>query len=63
MAFRDFVESILEMRALNTLLLRNNGIDDSFSEELVLMVQKSRISILDLSSNDIGIRGIEPVLD
>lgn len=63
MAFRDFLECIQEMRALHALLLRHNGLDDSFADELVFLVQRSRISTLDISHNDLGPRGIEPMFE
>ena len=31
---REFVESIADMRCLHTVILKNNGIDDSYSEEI-----------------------------
>jgi Ran GTPase-activating protein (RanGAP) involved in mRNA processing and transport len=63
MAFRDLVESLQEMRALHTIMLSNNGIDDAFSEELVFLISKCRIRKLDLSHNNLGPKGIEPMLD
>ena len=31
---REFVESIADMRCLHTVILRNNGIDDTYTDEL-----------------------------
>ncbi len=31
---REFVESIADMRCLHTVILRNNGIDDTYIDEL-----------------------------
>lgn len=33
-AFREFLESIADMRCLKSLVLSNNGIDDSYLEEI-----------------------------
>jgi hypothetical protein len=33
-AFREFLESIADMRCLNSLILSNNGIDDTYLEEI-----------------------------
>lgn len=46
------------MRALHTLKLQNNGIDDSFSEELVMIITHTRVYNLDISYNEIGPKGM-----
>jgi Ran GTPase-activating protein (RanGAP) involved in mRNA processing and transport len=50
------------MRALHTVSLRNNGIDDSFADELIFLITHTRIHKLDISHNDIGPKGITPFL-
>jgi len=56
-SMREFVESIADMRCLHTVILRNNGIDDTFTEELEALVNNWKIQSLDLSNNNIGKQG------
>lgn len=49
--FRDFVESISDMRCLHSVVLQNNGIDDSCIEELDALLAIKRIVRLDISRN------------
>jgi hypothetical protein len=58
-AFREFIESIGDMRCLSTLILKNNGIDDNYLNELELILGNSRITRLNLSQNDIGKKGVQ----
>lgn len=45
------------MRCLSSLILRNNGIDDTFIEEIDILFNNTRITRLDLSGNEIGKKG------
>lgn len=56
-AFREFVDSINDMRCLNTLILKNNGIDDDHLKELESIFDNKKITKLDLSKNEIGKKG------
>lgn len=50
------------MRTLHTLILKNNGIDDSYHEELKYIITNTHVRNLDLSHNEIGPKGIEGFL-
>lgn len=50
------------MRTLHTLYLRNNGMNDSFYEELVYLVTHCKLQALDISENDISPKGIDGML-
>jgi Ran GTPase-activating protein (RanGAP) involved in mRNA processing and transport len=56
-AFREFLESIADMRCLETLILRNNGIDDTYVDELEIIFSNPRITHIDLSGNLIDKQG------
>lgn len=43
---------------MNSLIIKNNGIDDSYSDELAFIISHTKINKLDLSQNDIGPKGI-----
>lgn len=45
------------MRCLSTLVLKNNGINDSHVEELEALFKITRIKKIDLSQNDIDKAG------
>ena len=45
------------MRCLSTIVLRNNGINDSNVEELEVLFKMNRIKKIDLSQNDIDKAG------
>lgn len=47
------------MRTLHTLKLKNNSIDDSYSDELKFIVTNTHIKCLDISNNEIGPKGME----
>lgn len=47
------------MRTLHTLKLKNNGIDDSYSDELKFIVSNTHIKSLDLSHNELSPKGME----
>lgn len=55
--FREFLEGIEDMRCLSTVVLRNNGIDDEYIEELEMLLSNERLKKIDLSNNDIGKQG------
>ncbi|CAD8199853.1 unnamed protein product [Paramecium pentaurelia] len=59
LAFKEFLEQIQDMRTLHTLKLRNNGIDDSYTDELKFIVSNTHIKSLDLSHNELGPKGME----
>ena len=48
------------MKTLHTLELRYNGIDDSYVEELKFIITNTSIQNLDISHNEIGVKGIDP---
>lgn len=47
------------MRTLHTLKLRNNGIDDSYADELKFIVTNTHVRNLDISRNEIGPKGMD----
>ncbi|CAK95066.1 unnamed protein product (macronuclear) [Paramecium tetraurelia] len=59
LAFKEFLEQVQDMRTLHTLKLRNNGIDDSYSDELKFIVSNTHVKSLDLSHNELGPKGME----
>ncbi|CAD8185046.1 unnamed protein product [Paramecium octaurelia] len=59
LAFKEFLEQIQDMRTLHTLKLKNNGIDDSYSDELKFIVSNTHVKSLDLSHNELGPKGME----
>lgn len=62
MGFKDLLDSIQDVKTLKSLNLKNNGIDDSYVDELKFIITNTSISVLDLSNNEIGPKGIEPML-
>lgn len=50
---RMLVDSIQEMPCLTTLLLRHNGIDDSYRDELISLFSNRTICKVDLSNNQV----------
>lgn len=48
---KELLESISEMRCLTAITLRNNGIDDSYLDELECLFRNTRITAIDLSNN------------
>lgn len=50
------------MRTLSTLILKNNGIDDSYNDELKYIITNTHIRNIDLSHNEITSKGIEGFL-
>ncbi|CAD8101547.1 unnamed protein product [Paramecium sonneborni] len=59
LAFKEFLDQIQDMRTLHTLKLKNNGIDDSYCDELKLIVSQTHVKSLDLSHNELGPKGME----
>ena len=51
---KELLDSIIDMRCLNTIILENNGIDDSYCEELTILFNLTNIKKINLSRNDIG---------
>ncbi|KAM3128162.1 hypothetical protein pb186bvf_019709 [Paramecium bursaria] len=60
LALRDFLECLQDMKTLHTLELRYNGIDDSYVDELKFIITNTSIQNLDISHNEIGVKGIDP---
>jgi hypothetical protein len=52
--FKEFAESIIDMRALQALVLQNNGIGDKHVESLELVFFNTNIRKIDLRGNLIG---------
>ena len=57
-AFKEFIESVNDMRCQNTLILKNNGISDEHLRELDAIFSNKKITKIDLSQNEIGKKGI-----
>jgi Ran GTPase-activating protein (RanGAP) involved in mRNA processing and transport len=49
------------MRCLSTIVLRNNGINDSNVDELEVLFKMNRIKKIDLSQNDIDKAGASTI--
>jgi len=49
--FKSLLDSISDMRCLTTLILQNNGLDDTYIPELEILLKMTKIKKLDLSSN------------
>ncbi|KRX06458.1 hypothetical protein PPERSA_05071 [Pseudocohnilembus persalinus] len=56
-SFKEFLNCIKDMRCLHSLVLQNNGIDDSFLEEIDILFNNQKIKKIDLSQNYIGKKG------
>lgn len=62
MCFKEFLESLQDIRTLSTLILKNNGIDDSYNEELKYIITNTHVRNIDISHNEISSKGIEGFL-
>ena len=52
--FKDLITKISFLPFLTHFIFQNNGIDDTYSEELANLISKTKVSHLDLSRNEIG---------
>jgi len=54
---KSFLDSIPDMRCLNSLILQNNGINDQYIDEIESIFFNINIKKIDLSRNEIGKQG------
>lgn len=60
-ALREMIEGVEDMRCLNTMILKGNGIDDEYIEEIEMLLSNERITTIDLSTNEIGKLGAQAI--
>lgn len=48
---KELIDSISDMRCLTSIILKNNGIDDSYLDELEQLFLNKRLLCVDLSKN------------
>lgn len=51
---KELLDSVLDMRCLRSLILQNNGIDDTYVDEINVLFNLTQIQKIDLSRNEMG---------